>query len=435
MAVPLDVEPIVAAELIDALAEEVNHLAESKRDHDEIDAARSQRNPADKQGDQRRGEDGGAELQEAVVDIVIGENADRVRADAEIGGVAEAHHAAETEDQIETDRGDGKDHDAGEQIDIEILAEGDRDRRQQRQRRQRGDRYDKALARGLHRFARGKSPSGRKNSTVAISDVDEHRGGRRSGVVRGEARHEQREQGPQEGAADGVDHADENGGDEGAADRADAADDDDHEGKNEKVVAHAGLDREHRSGQRARERRQCRAQAEHQRVEQRDIDAERRHHGAVGSAGADEHADARSHHQQIEKQRDQKPHRDNGQPIGRIRNAGQHLDLTGKKVRDLRIKRGRAPDHAHDLVEEQDQAEGRQHLIEMVALVQRAKDHDLDDNADRRRAEERGGDRKKVGMGRIERRRRDERADHIERAVGEIDEIHHAEDQRQARPP
>ena len=50
----------------------------------------------------------------------------------------------------------------------------------------------------------------------------------------------------QEGAAQRVDHADEDRGQERAADRADAADHDDDEGEDEDVLAHPDLDRQNR---------------------------------------------------------------------------------------------------------------------------------------------------------------------------------------------
>ncbi len=48
--------------------------------------------------------------------------ADRVPANAEVGGVAERHEAAVAEDQVQADRRDGEDHDAAREIDVEALA-------------------------------------------------------------------------------------------------------------------------------------------------------------------------------------------------------------------------------------------------------------------------------------------------------------------------
>ena len=92
-------------------------------------------------------------------------------------------------------------------------------------------------------------------------------------------------------------HADQDRGDEGAADRADAADDDDHEGEDQDVLAHADLHGQDRRLHQAGEPGERRAEPEHQRIEQLDVDAERAGHLAVGGAGADQHAEPRAHHQ------------------------------------------------------------------------------------------------------------------------------------------
>ena len=47
IAVTADVEPVVAAILVEADPEEIDHLAERQRDHDEIDAGGTQRDKAD----------------------------------------------------------------------------------------------------------------------------------------------------------------------------------------------------------------------------------------------------------------------------------------------------------------------------------------------------------------------------------------------------
>ena len=51
-------------------------------------------------------------LHEAGADAFLRQNADGIAADAEIGGVAEAHHAAEAHDQIEAQRRDRQDQHA-----------------------------------------------------------------------------------------------------------------------------------------------------------------------------------------------------------------------------------------------------------------------------------------------------------------------------------
>ena len=124
---------VVAAEQRERDAEVVQHLGEGERDHDEVDAARPDRHRADGERHQRRGRDRGAEMQPPARKAVEGENPGGVGPDAEIGRVAEGHHAAVAEDQVEADRRDGEDHDAPHEVDVERLAERDHHRRQREQ--------------------------------------------------------------------------------------------------------------------------------------------------------------------------------------------------------------------------------------------------------------------------------------------------------------
>ena len=105
----------------------------------------------------------------------------------------------------------------------------------------------------------------------------------------------------------------------------------------------------------------------------------------------------------------------------RPRQPRRHREIEGK----------RAEHPAGAFREHEDQREGREHLIQMVAAVEPPDDEDFDDRACGGRRREarrkpdpvRAGERCDRGAG--------ERADHVERAVGEVDEAHDAEDQRQ----
>ena len=111
-------------------------------------------------------------MDKAVGDAVKAEDADRIGADAEIDGVAEADEAAVPQDQIEAERGDRKDHHAGEQPDIKRRVGRRRNARHQRQRGEADERRDPSSAnrhqRPGHRPLGGKRPCGRMNSTAAI---------------------------------------------------------------------------------------------------------------------------------------------------------------------------------------------------------------------------------------------------------------------------
>ena len=90
---------------------------------------------------------------------------DRVGAEAEIGGVTEAHHAAVAENEIEAHGGDGEDHDPPEEIEVEGLVQ--RRRRAHGHQRQRDEADADGDAAGprvpwLSPERAGNSPCGRK---------------------------------------------------------------------------------------------------------------------------------------------------------------------------------------------------------------------------------------------------------------------------------
>ena len=183
-ALPRQGHAVVAAIGGERGGEEVQHLPEGKRDHDEVDALRPQRDRAGDEREQGRGGERRRELHEGVADAVAHQDADRIGADAEEGGVAEADERAVAEDEVERHRGDAEDHDAqDERQDVALAAmagEGRGDGEEPEQDdgqdvaappRRAGRRRDRDL-RGLggkagHRFT-GKRPVGRKNRTAAI---------------------------------------------------------------------------------------------------------------------------------------------------------------------------------------------------------------------------------------------------------------------------
>ncbi len=96
-----------------------------------------------------------------------------VGARAEEGGMPEAHHAAEADNQIEAARHQREDQNAARQHDIEGLIQRLHDEREPDQRNQPDEgnlRVQRMLEDGSHQPPRaGNSPCGRQNSTAAIS--------------------------------------------------------------------------------------------------------------------------------------------------------------------------------------------------------------------------------------------------------------------------
>ena len=87
-----------------------------------------------------------------------------------------------------------------------------------------------------------------------------------------------------------------------------------------------GVDRKQRSGQRAGERRQRRAEGDHGAKERADVDAHRLDHLGLVGAGAYQHADARVADDEVEAERDGAADDDDDDAIDRIERAGAELD-------------------------------------------------------------------------------------------------------------
>ncbi len=97
----------------------------------------------------------------------------------------------------------------------------------------------------------------------------------------------------------------------------------------------------------------------------------------------------------------------------------------------VHVQRRRAPDDAHELVEEEDQAEGGEHLVEMIAAIEAYQRDALDDDAEQHRRRHRDDAGEHERPGRVERRRREVRAHHVQRSVREIHEVHDPEHERE----
>ena len=165
-------EPVVAAVAVEPDRHVIDHLREGERNHDEINAAGAQAESADHQREQCRDYDRRRPLDEARANTFLRQNADGIAAETEIGGMAEAHHAAIAHDQIEAHGCHSQDQHAGEQRHDEGVAGQRRVERDQRQDNQEADGYRIArieLERRAHLLAAGNSPSGRNTRMPAIS--------------------------------------------------------------------------------------------------------------------------------------------------------------------------------------------------------------------------------------------------------------------------
>jgi hypothetical protein len=100
-------------------------------------------------------------------------------------------------------------------------------------------------------------------------------------------------------------------------------------------------------------------------------------------------------------------------------------------ARDRHLQRGRAEDHLHALVQEQDDAEGRQHLREVVAVVEVPEDQEFQQQPDPRVPPAAPAAAPARRSPSPPRRRAEIGAQHVLHAMREVDEVHHAEDQRE----
>ena len=168
-----DVEPVVAAIGLEARGDVVDELREGQRDHDEVDAARAQRQRADQRRPQRpRRRCATGHCSQPLWMPLGRQDADGIAADAEEHGVAEAHQPAIAQDHVEADRGDRPDDDARADRQQVALVEGLRQQRQRGQddQQQRGDEAARRAQSSRSLTARCPNrPVGRHTSTPAIT--------------------------------------------------------------------------------------------------------------------------------------------------------------------------------------------------------------------------------------------------------------------------
>ena len=132
------------------------------------------------------------------------------------------------------------------------------------------------------------------------------------------------------------------------------------------------------------------------------------------------------------KRRQHDAHRRHEQPVHRV---GERIGERQRPVKDVGhvdAVHVVADDEAAQFLEHQDQAVGQQHLLQVVALVQVAEQRPFENDAQHDRKHDPEHDRDKQAPGQRRQGKRHVGADHVEAAMGEIDDAHDAEDQREA---
>ena len=234
----------------------------------------------------------------------------------------------------------------------------------------------------------------------------------------------------------GIQHADEERGEEGAPHRSHTADHHHHEGLDDDRGVHDGRQREAGHLQGPAQPRQERTQDEDAREEAPLIDAERGDHLAVLRRGTDQHAPARAVEEHPQGERHQRTEADDREIVGR-----KELTRYGHRAREPGCRRSRfivgAPEVPHGIGYDQHEGESQQELVQLGCAIHAPEQEHLDESA--QRGDDAGRqDHRRVECRRAQGQRRGERVgqvrgEHVEGAVGEIDDARDAEDEREAR--
>ena len=117
-------QAVVTAIGFDRHSDVVQHLCERQGDHDEVDTLGAQADGADGQRKQTAGQHRQGPGQPGGRDAMEHQDADGVGPHAQVGSMAEADHAAKAQDQVQADRRQSEDQDAGGHTDVELLPAG-----------------------------------------------------------------------------------------------------------------------------------------------------------------------------------------------------------------------------------------------------------------------------------------------------------------------
>ena len=196
-------------------------------------------------------------------------------------------------------------------------------------------------------------------------------------------------------------------------------------------AGHVGLRHQRGPGDDAGEARERRAGAEHQHEHARHVVAEHRDRFGMGQRGLNDEADARArqHREQRREHRDRRQQHEHAiGGIGRVEQAkGDEIERGRHAIVDGQL----APDHLHHFLDHEGEAEGEQQFRDMAEPVHSPQSEALDERAER--ADEQRRDDEPRPETDVPRDFEAEiSAEHIKAGMGEVQNAHHAEDQRQA---
>src|ERR1035437_833090 len=261
------------------------------------------------------------------------------------------------------------------------------------------------------------------------------------GLPQQDQRHQHIDQYPrslwQQHLAKSVHHTDQQRRQQRTADRADAANHHHYEADDQHGIAHARIDRRNGRRDHASEHRQRHAGSEHQPVEKFDVDTERLDHLAVGTAGANHHAQPRAREQKINTKRKGKANAGNKKPIHRISHQIAQRHGASQEIGRLDTMHVVTHQQTAQLFEHQNQTVGHQHLLQVLTLIQEAEECPFEQVAQQYRehqSEQQRGEEATADRAGNDWRQRVGHVgtNHVEAAVRQIDDAHDAKDQAQA---
>ena len=184
--------------------------------------------------------------------------------------------------------------------------------------------------------------------------------------------------------AERLDLADQQRGEECAGNRAQAADHHDHEGVRDDRQVDLEVRRLARDGERAAEAGERRAEREHAGEQPALVHAERAGHLAVLGRGAHQDAPARPRQQQVQRDEDHRPERDQEQVVLRETPAGD-VDRAGQAGRARPEQVLRSPGPEREILDDQHQREGGEELQQLRRAVDPPQEKNLDQQRRTRR--------------------------------------------------
>ncbi|MDT4851973.1 hypothetical protein FQZ97_861870 [compost metagenome] len=167
-------------------------------------------------------------------------------------------------------------------------------------------------------------------------------------------------------------------------------------------------------------------------MDEADVDAQRLGHLAVERTGADLHAQAGLGNQQVQTQGERNAHARHHQPVHRVREVLGQRDRPVQHLGHLHCVYVVAPEDGAHLFKDVDQAEGEQHLVEVVAVVKVPEQQPFQRPAQRHGEQRAHHDGQHQAVELRGQKPGEVGAQHVETAMGQIDHPHDAEDQGEA---